>query len=293
MITVQTLLVNSLPDVAPEDFFLILSHVTQKDKVSLLAHPDRILTFDEQKHAEALLARRRRHEPVALLVGHKEFYGRDFIVTADTLIPRPETELLVETVLGLCSDIEVTTDQNTTILDVGTGSGNIIISLVKESEERQLLTHVTYIACDISTEALLIAQKNALRYQADCPITFLTSNLLQNIPLPETADSSLIITANLPYLSEKIYHESAHDVRDFEPQNALVSGRDGLDHYRRLLPEVKARAHCFQVCHLYLEISPEQTPLIDPLILAVFPQAIITVQADLSGRDRLVTVTVR
>jgi methylase of polypeptide subunit release factors len=175
---------------------------------------------------------------VAYITGHREFYGREFHVTRDTLIPRPETEHLIETALNAIFNFQFSIFKNIDIIDVGTGSGNIIITLAKEIEKRSHQAEIKYFALDISKSALAIAKDNAMRHDIATKITFLESNLLKHLPVSLLQDHHLIITANLPYLSHNIYHESDPDVRDYEPASALVSGEDGLDHYVRLLTEI-------------------------------------------------------
>lgn len=288
-ITVQTLQKKYLPAIAPEDFFLLLAHATGKEKVFLLAHPEYELTPETEERAVQYLKRRLKYEPVAYIIGHKEFYGRDFLVTPDTLIPRPETELLVEQVLKeLTKSFTQTTENEVDIIDIGTGSGNIIITLAKEIEKIHEAPSMQFYGLDISPAALTIAIKNAEHHSIANKILFLTSDLLQSFPFTRTADHHLVITANLPYLSEEIYRMSDADVHDYEPSSALVSGHDGLNHYRRLLTELKQLTRPTHTITLFLEISPEQTEKLTKEIHSVFPWAELLTFQDLSGRDRLI-----
>ncbi len=293
MITLQKLQARFLPLLAPEDFFLLVAYATGKEKVFLLAHPEYVLSDDELEKAIVSLTRRLKHEPVAYIVGHKEFYGRDFLVTKETLVPRPETELLVERILTQVSTGNERLTQDSTpakidIIDIGTGSGNIIITLAKEIEKIHPLSDTRCYAVDMSHGALAVAKKNAAHHHVAKKILFFESDLLQKISHVLKKDHHLIIAANLPYLSEAIYKESAHDVQSYEPQSALVSGYDGLDHYRRLLIELTFLKRKDRTTALFLEISPEQTPEISALIRNTFPQATLLIQQDLSGKDRLV-----
>lgn len=291
MTTVRTLqtkyLLSAGGQIAPEDFFLLLAEATSKEKVFLLAHPEYALSAEEETRVTGYFKRRLKHEPIAYITGHKEFYGRDFSVTRDTLIPRPETEHLIEHVLehigsGKYGDTPVD------IVDIGTGSGNIVITLTKELEETSLVSDITYHALDISRATLTVAMQNAALHGVKDQITFLHSDLLQDFPLPEDKDRHAVIVANLPYLSERIYHESDPDVRDYEPKSALESGQDGLDHYHRLLGELAERKKHYQSLTVLLEISPEQSGAIRQEMLRLFPASTPRIIPDLSGRNRLI-----
>lgn len=280
--------------IAPEDFFVLLAHATGREKVFLLAHPEYELTQEEQRKAHQYLERRLAHEPVAYIVGTKEFYGRDFFVTRATLVPRPETELLVEHVLDSIKykvpSIKYK-ERVIDIIDIGTGSGNIIITLAKEIKKTYHVSNITYHAIDISPSALVIARKNAARHDVSDIISFHEGNLLEPIAGELGTAQNIIIAANLPYLSKKIYEESNNDVRDYEPQSALVSDREGLDHYIRLLETLQDSLPASSKVTCFMEISPEQTQNITQEIHGLFPEAIILTLQDLSGRDRLIQAT--
>lgn len=293
--TLHALSQKWLPRLAPEDFFVLLAYATGKERVFLLTHPEFELSGEEEDRAKEYLERRLKHEPVAYITGYKEFYGRDFQVTPATLIPRPETELLVEATLNRIKNTELgilNEEKRIDIVDIGTGSGNIIITLTKELSF--LMPHascVNFYGLDISPQALDIAKKNARAHGIEKKISFLESDLLQNFSVPQKKDRHAIITANLPYLSAEIYQESASDVRDYEPSTALVSGRDGLDHYRTLLQTLPAFSAHYLSTTLLLEISPEQSAILPTLITQAFPKASLQLFADLAGKDRLIQAT--
>lgn len=290
--TVLELQKKYLPLVEPEDFFVLLAHATHKEKIFLLAHPEYELPETARIVAVDYLARRQKHEPVAYIIGEKEFYGFSFIVTPATLIPRPETELLVECALKKISLLQDSFHEHSsnqiTCADIGTGSGNIIISIAQETTRLFPDDQFTYFGLDISSSALAIAKQNALRHQQEKNIIFLESNLLENLPLPNEKNTHLIILANLPYLSKKIYQGSDSDVQCFEPRSALESGIDGLDHYRQLLQTLPRYSQSFLSSTVFFEISPEQSILINSLITQHFPQATLSLFQDLSGKDRLI-----
>jgi release factor glutamine methyltransferase len=291
MTSLHELKKSFLPAVAPEDFFILLGEATGKEKVFLLAHPEYELSQEVQEKAEAYLKRRLKREPVATIVGHKEFYGRDFLVTKDTLIPRPETELLVEQLLHEIARNQETTDGMIDIIDIGTGSGDIIITIAQETKTMFPKNDIRFFALDISSATLRIAEKNATRYDAEETITFLESDLLKNFSLPEEKNRHGMIAANLPYLSTDIYDASEPDVRDYEPKEALWSGHDGLDHYRRLIQELPRLLTRYASLTIFFEISPEQSTSLKGIIKETFPRSTLWLFQDLSGRDRLIQAT--
>lgn len=318
---------------APEDFFVLLSAVTGKDKAFLLAHPEHDLDAETEARTREYFARRLKREPVAYIVGHKEFYGRDFLVTPDTLIPRPETELIIELILDKIKginrgaspapipsrqaagyspfDTPLRSETKTSFCftrfrrviksniiprplnyvtffaDIGTGSGNIVITLAKEIQEKYQVLSIRYHATDISPKALEVARKNAERHGVGDTIAFHEGSLLEPIFDELATADEVIVAANLPYLSEEIYQAAEDDVKRFEPRSALVSDRAGLDHYYRLLDQIK---NLKKPTTLFLEISPEQTPLLRQHLAERFPQAEIFIHQDLSARDRVVEI---
>lgn len=276
--------------IAPEDFFILLAHATKREKSSLLAHPEYSLDPEEEKTLRNFFERRLQHEPIAYIIRHKEFYGYDFIVTPDTLVPRPETELLVELALNKIEsgilNLEYR-EKKVTVADIGTGSGNIIISLVKEGEKLYQVASIKYYASDISERALIVAKENAKKHHVDNIIEFHKSDLLESLPKEIFSTDEIIITANLPYLSEEIYESSPEDVKNFEPKSALFSDQAGLDHYYRLFEQVK---NISKPTTLFLEISPEQTPLLEKNIPLFFPQASLKIHQDLAQKDRVAEI---
>ncbi len=287
--TVQALQKKFLPSLAPEDFFVLLAEATSKDKAFLLAHPEYELRAETEAKAQEYFARRLRHEPVAYIVGHKEFYGRDFRVTPATLIPRPETELLVELTLNEISNFQFPISKKIILIDVGTGSGNIIITLAKEIS--YLISHISsfsFHATDISLDALTVAKENSKRHHVDHLISFHQGDLLTPIIDELREAEHIIITANLPYLSETIYDDAEDDVKDFEPRSALISDEEGLAHSYRLLEQLHALT-ARKSLDVFFEISPEQSSLLQDRIRTLFPESKTTIHPDLSGRDRIVS----
>lgn len=300
------------------DLELIIAHELQKTREFVLTYPEYEIPKFKIKNLELKIARRRRSEPLAYILGNKEFYGLNFKVTKDTLIPRPETELLVE--LALCnikqkacnkkqetknpafakatawqSKIQNTKYQipNTLIIDVGTGSGSIIISLAKELEKEKML-HASccmLYGTDISKKALAIARSNARKNKVERKIKFIESDLLTYFLKNNTTIkqfNNLIILANLPYLSKEIYARTSREVK-YEPVSALYSKNHGLHHYEKLLSQIKIiQKKCFML-HVtyYMEISPEQKNNLNKIIKKYFPKAKATFHKDLAGKWRI------
>jgi release factor glutamine methyltransferase len=192
------------------------------DRAYLFAHPERELTNDEAARYEAALSERSRGVPAQYITGHQEFWGMDLIVTPAVLIPRPETEHLVETVLALQGP-------KGRIGDVGTGSGCIALAFAKELPQAEI--HAT----DISPAALEIARANAARYQFETRIQFHQTDLLHGLRPPFD-----IIVSNPPYVGESEEDQVQLEVRKFEPRSAVFSGLGGTEVIARLIPQAQA-----------------------------------------------------
>jgi len=282
--------------IPPYEIELIIAHIIQKSREYILAHPEIQLTKVQDTRYKKLLKRRKNHEPMAYILGHKEFYGLDFKVNKHTLIPRPETELLVELVTQNVK-LETIKNKKISIVDVGTGSGNIIISILKELEKFNsfYVSHFTFHATDISTEALRIARYNAKIHKVDKKIKFIRSNLLKYfIDHCSLLTDHCIIVANLPYLSKKIYSSAMPDVKNFEPKSALLSEQDGLNHYGKLFEQIKLLTdHCSLITvHCLLEFSPEQKSKLQKIIKEYFPASKATFHKDLSDKWRVAQIKI-
>lgn len=257
------------------DAQVLLAHLLDQDRAWLFAHYDQKLTPDQTEQYADLVARRAAAEPVAYLVGHREFYGLNFLVDRRVLIPRPETELLVDAVLD---HIESRPDPHVRMVDVGTGSGAIAIAVAANAPT------ATIYAVDLSADALAVARANVKRLDERQQITLLPGDLLA--PLPETVD---IIAANLPYIASPVYATLTADVRDYEPRLALEAGPEGLDTIRRLLQQ--APAHLNRGGVIFLEIAHDQGEAVMNLAHALLPQAsTVALHQDYHGYDRLVVI---
>lgn len=194
------------------DAEILLLHIIQKNRSYLYAHSEQVLENTQHKQFDTLISKRLKGLPIAYLTNEREFWSLPLYVTPDTLIPRPETELLVELALS-----HVGTHSSCSVLELGTGTGAISIALATEKPP----WHIT--ATDLSQPALLIAQKNASRHKTQ-NITFVHSHWFENIP----AQAFDLIISNPPYLAEQDPHQYEGDLR-FEPKQALVSGKDGFE----------------------------------------------------------------
>ncbi|GAC1347395.1 MAG: peptide chain release factor N(5)-glutamine methyltransferase [Ktedonobacteraceae bacterium] len=261
------------------DAQVLLGHVLHVDRAMLYAYPEHLLTLEQEQQFKQLIVRRILGEPVAYLVGHKEFFGLDLLVDKRVLIPRPETEMLVEAALSTVRDI-LTTGRIPLVADIGTGSGAIPIALAVEEPR---LPYVY--ACDISAGALDVARLNCTRHHVEQRIRLLQGDLLA--PLPEPVD---VLTANLPYVGTDEMHLLTPDVRAYEPHLALFSGQQGVDLLSRLFTEAQQPGKLHEHAVLLLEIGYQQRDLLASLLHDFWPQAKVTFEKDYAGWDRLLKV---
>lgn len=203
---------------------LLLKFTLGVDRAYIFAHPERELTSEEVERYDEAIARSAHGEPAQYITGHQEFYGRDFLVGPAVLIPRPETEHLIEAALDLAKAHPAGVRR---ILDIGTGSGCIAVTLAKELPEAQIT------AVDISPDALEMAKANAARLEAR--IDFLESDLLSALPSDAMFE---MIVSNPPYVGECEADKVQRQVRDFEPHVAVFGGQRGMDIIERMLPQV-------------------------------------------------------
>lgn len=276
----RALLANAGSTPTPDlDGQVLLAHVTGSPRATLVAFPERALDADVAARYASLVARRARGEPVAYLIGHREFFGLDFLVDARVLVPRPETELLVEAALAdLRARLAANPSHPPRVADIGTGSGAIALALAV-SEPRLPLVYAT----DVSADALALAGENARRLGVAERVRCLRGDLLA--PLPEPVD---VLVANLPYIAPADAATLPVDVRMYEPALALYGAEDGLGHLRRLL--AAASAVLRPGASLYLEIGYDQGSAVLALARAAFPGADARLVSDYAGLDRVVRV---
>jgi len=202
------------------DAGVLMSHVIGRDRAFLVAHPEATIAEPQLKQFEEFIARRAQGEPLQYITGHQEFFKLNFEVTPDVLIPRPETELIVEAALEL-----VDTNAEFAFADIGTGSGCLANSILNECRKTRAL------AIDTSEQALRIAQRNAERHRVANRLRLVQSDLFDAISVNETLD---LIVSNPPYVSDDEMKTLQREVQR-EPRAALAGGSDGLALIRRLL----------------------------------------------------------
>lgn len=245
----QTLAESPHPERARQDAETLLLHLLGKNKAWLIAHAEEELRGEQAAHYNKLLRRRFLGEPIQYITGEAEFYGLPFRVTRDVLVPRPETEHLVEKVLSLAGRFT-----QPRIVDVGAGSGAIAVALARN------LPHARITATDISAPALAIARQNAERNGVSGCIRFLEGDLLA----PVAGECFEIVVSNPPYVPEEDRAALAVEVRGYEPALALFAGEDGLETYRRLIPA--AFAALVSGGFVALEIGCGQSQAIEKLL---------------------------
>ncbi|MGI8735136.1 MAG: peptide chain release factor N(5)-glutamine methyltransferase [Pyrinomonadaceae bacterium] len=232
----------------------LLEHVLDRDRTFTLSHPEQLLTPEQLRTFREFLVRRAAGEPPQYITAHQSFFGLDFEVSRGVLIPRPETELLVETALKLLQN----SNAGATVGDVGTGTGCIAITLLHQ------LPELRGVAVDISPTALEVARRNASRHSVSERLTLVRSDCFSALS-PHDFSFDLI-ASNPPYVAETELPDLQREVRDYEPREALAGGSDGLAVIRRLL--VESREFLKDGGYLLMEIgfnqAEEITKLIDP-----------------------------
>ena len=251
---------------------MLVRHVLGIDRAQLLSHPEHTLTPHHQRDLEALVQRRLQREPLPYILGAREFYGLDFIVTPAVMVPRPETESLVEHALGWAQ-----ARVHLTIADIGAGSGCIAVSLAVN------LPGVAIIAVDISAAALEVARRNIRRHGVQRRVRLVEGDLAG--PLLESVD---MLVANLPYVRDDEIPSLQPEVRDYEPKEALKGGLDGTTLITALLKQAPSRLKPGGV--VMLEMDPRQRNALEQDAVQVFPKAAVRVVKDLAGRDRVLVV---
>jgi len=253
---------------------LLLAHALETTRAHLLARLEQAIAPEVAARYAANVARRAQHEPLAYILGHAEFYGLDFLVDRRVLIPRHETEMLVDLALQAARRAARI---SLVIVDAGTGSGAIALSLA------QHLPQVQIFATEISPDALAVARVNAAHLRLETRVMFLPGDLLE--PVTEPFD---LLVSNLPYIPSKRFDQLPREVRAFEPRIALDGGADGLTVMRRLLAQWESRAA--RGAAAFLEISEEQGQAGVDLVREMLPHLAVALHRDLEGLDRVVEI---
>lgn len=266
------------------DADLLLSFTLKKTREYFMIHEDGIVSDAARKKFNKLVKKRKTGWPLAYITGHKEFFGLDFLVNKHTLIPRPDTEILVEEVIKTIDNKQLTNNK-LALIDVGTGTNCIPIAIIKASKHKSIKTF----AIDISPSALAVAKKNAKKHKVK--IKLIHGNLLKPLKHQNIKTfKQIIITANLPYLTKEQY-QSEKSIQH-EPKSALVAKKEGLALYEKLLHQIKLIPSPYNlVPTTYFEIDPSQSEKITALINKILPNSKIEIKKDLAGRNRVVIIT--
>jgi len=255
---------------------LLLRHSLGLEKAELYTRLRQQLSPSEAERFWYSVQHRLYHEPTAYIVKQCQFYGIDFYIDSRTLIPRPESELLVETTLELIGQ-HFPSGATCSIVDVGTGSGAIAIAIALHLPQARIY------AIDISADALEVARINCQKHGVEKQIHLLLGDMLQ--PLPESVD---IILANLPYVRDSELSQLSPEIKNFEPIIALAGGWDGLAMVRQLVPQARQKLSPRGL--ILLEIGQGQGLAATSLVKTYFPIAKVDLVPDLSGIDRVVRV---
>jgi release factor glutamine methyltransferase len=253
---------------------VVLAHVLEISRTQLLARTDEPLTPDQLIRAQRDLDRLANGEPLAYVVGHREFYDVDLLTDTRALIPRPETECLIEHAVTALADHPAPL-----IADIGTGCGTIAVTLAKH------LPRARVIATDLSPATLELARENAQRLGVADRVEFRAGNLID--PITESLD---LLAANLPYIEDKDWPYLAKTIRGHEPKMAFIGGPDGLDLVRGLLHDAPRVTQLDSV--ILLEIGAYQGDAVTEIARRNFPRAYIEIKPDYAGLDRLAVIEV-
>jgi len=257
-------------DSADVDARLLIAHALQIDRVAMMTQGERALTPEEIKNIDALAARRLKHEPVARIVGAKEFWSLTFAVSPDVLVPRPDTEIVVELALDMIGSERRTAPSR--VLDIGTGSGALLLALLSE------LPNATGIGTDVSEGALDVARVNAERHGLASRCQLINADIATGVQGPFD-----LIVSNPPYIARNDISGLEAEVRDYDPALALDGGADGLACYRAIAAE--ARRLLAPGGHLVVEIGIGQDRSVGGLFSDV-GLTVVETRPDLAGIPR-------
>jgi len=258
---------------------VLLAGALSLSREEIYRAPERVLSEAERSILQTCVERRLHREPMAYILGHREFWSLDFKVTPSVLVPRPETETLIESLLAMYAVTSV--NGPVRILDIGTGSGIVAVVAAREIPESQVT------ATDFSSEALAVARENASAHGVFDQISFVQADLFLGAPEPPYD----FIVSNPPYIETGCMHDLMPDIRDFEPRTALDGGIDGLDFYRRIVPD--ALNHLKTGGGLILEIGETQAEAVSNLLHSEEGYESIKVTRDIGGYDRVVSARKR
>lgn len=259
---------------------ILLQHVTKQSASAYYANMQNQMLKEEIDQFKALIIEHvETGKPVQHMLGYTYFYGRKFTVNKHVLIPRFETEELVQTVIHYIENTYLD-QEKVTVVDIGTGSGIIAITLKLE------LPKINVVATDISEAALEVAKKNAFAY--DAQITWQQGDFLQ--PIIKSGIEPTIIVSNPPYIKEQDRSRLSDTVKNFDPELALFAGDDGLEAYKTIIQQSK-EISCNHLDALVFEIGYDQGASVKNIIAESYPSSYITIQNDINGNERIVFAT--
>jgi release factor glutamine methyltransferase len=267
---------NSIED-SHTEAIVLLGHITKLSPVQIYTDSEQTLSQEQERNLQELVERRLRHEPTAYIINHREFYGIDFYIDSQVLIPRPETELLVDTALEFAKYRNTCLASPLLIADIGTGCGAIAISLALNLHGSKVY------ATDISSSAIEVARLNCAYHKVTGQIALLQGNLLE--PLTEPVD---LVVANLPYIKSSELPDLSPEITEFEPRVSIDGGKSGLDYIHQLLEQVEGKINT-KGC-LLLEIGQDQDKEVSYLIRSRLKNVNFEFIPDLNGIKRVAKI---
>ena len=261
---------------ARPDAEVLLSHIIRKDRVWLITHRDDVLDDKNRRDFDGAIQRRSKREPLQYIIGNQEFWGLEFKVTPDVLIPRPETELIVESVIAIIQD----RNKPVRIIDLCTGSGCIAVSLAKE------LAFAHVIATDASDKALAVARENTRDHGVADRIRYLEGDLFEPLKELDIRGQIDIIVSNPPYVRESDLPALQSEVKDYEPLMALIAGPEGTEMAQRIIKH--ATAYLKKNGALIMEMGLGQAGTLTRMVEATGAYGKPEVLKDLAGIERVI-----
>jgi release factor glutamine methyltransferase len=271
-----TSLLSAISETPALDAQVLVAFLFNQPRSWLIAHGEDTLDSEKSERLAGLIPRLSVGEPLSYILGRQEFFGREFMVNRDVLIPRPETELLVEHAVAYIHD-NIQYIQPWKIIDIGTGSGSIAISLATS------IPGLKVTATDFSSKALIVAQFNAKKAGVEKSIHFIQADLLEH---PELAGKFQVLLCNPPYIPTKALSDLS--VSNYEPNIALDGGEDGMEIIRRIIASIKSRLATEGL--FLMEMESSQGARVKSLAESAFPGARIEIIKDLARHDRLLKV---
>ncbi len=260
------------------DAEVLLSHILERDRAWLITHSNDSLENEGLTRFEEAISRRSGREPLQYIIGKQEFWGLDFIVSPDVLIPRPETELLVEAAVTLVKGHNA----QATIVDLCTGSGCVAISLAREIEDARVF------ATDMSIRALAVARENARTHNVSDHIRFMDGNLFQPLEELDLRDRVDVVTANPPYIRSSDLPMLQAEVKDYEPRIALLAGPEGTEIQKRIIDN--APVFLKKQGALIMEMGQGQAEVLSRMVASTKAYGKTEILKDLAGIDRVIVV---